>query len=317
MKIKIFSRSVLLIIVFFALHLEAAPSEKMTTVEPYEQFHNAEQAEYEKKLKRLERYLENPANLSFCTPLMDDKGETNTYKAIYKNGFEAILKLHEIGFGIQDHVDTLDIILREVSAFSVAKEIGFRDIAPIVLMKYDGELCEGIEQDASLVVSYFIKKSTHLTMKKRPLLFSTTKKKYDWFNFLVFDCDHEDHNILRTSDGRTFLFDFDWAFSYPQEIRDKVHSQKGFAKWCKKYIAWSETPKDEMPENFCADFKPLLTNQRAFTRLKDYAAGDLPPSLNVVDDVRLQEFYKRANFIVTNGGKCLFKKSELTAPHKK
>ncbi len=305
---KIIHLSFFLLMIAFS----SISAEDESSIEPYESFRDSNSETYDIQISRLENYLKNPDNIFYCREeLLNNVGKNKTYKAYYNNGFEGIIKYHGDEWGLQYDSDS-ELINREVSAFSVAKELGFREIAPIVVMeshkKSGQKVCPLMyhgDYKTKLVISYVIKNSTHLTSENNPDLMKTQKRKYDWFNFLIFDCDHATHNILEAND-KSYLIDFDWAFSYPSEIRKLVHVQPTFEDWCSDYISLYEKPKNTESPDFCKEVESLLDSRRAFIKLHDYTLEKFPESLNKLSAKRKDSFKARSNFIMNKLIKCNF-----------
>lgn len=287
------------------------------TVQTYESLLDLPSSVYLKKLGDLEKYLENPANISSCNPLSTGAGINLTYKVRYKNGLEGILKYHTTGTTDAENKSTftqtrddLDKVQREVAAFVIAKDVGMRAVAPIVAMTYKGTFCPDIAENAQVAVSYFIKDSRHLTSVAEPDEFAAAKKSFDWFNFLIFDCDHGNHNILKTTTGKqnTYLFDYDWAFSYPREVREQVHVQEGYETWCSDYIALiprlGKLPKvGGKQANLCMLF-PNLSSPRLLEKIRKYAQGIFPAGFPRLRPIRTAMFKSRANHISNTMTQC-------------
>lgn len=254
--------------------------------EPYEQFQKDIQNKFMEKLNELEEYLKDVNNIIHCEK-MEEFGVT--YKLIYKNNFEGVLKYYP---------DTR-ISRREAAAFAIAKDLGMRNVVPIVGLNFSNNLCGGIPNGAFVTISYFIKNSTHISIEKYPEQFSKEKKKYDWFNFLILDCDHDAHNILLSNEpkAKSYLIDYDWAFALPAEIKS-IQSKTGFEDWCKDYMSLVDRLEDyrnPLPANgLCSRFPQLAKNKEALSKIEDYGKGNFPQELQRLSLVQQRTFRIRS-----------------------
>ncbi len=310
--------NVLFALYFFAPQLFSAGVSGISLVpHPYESFRTAGPKKFFKMLNVLEQYLEDPRNIEHCEKLgAGEAGVNLTYKVRYQNGLEGILKypsyekLHE-SERFQDPED-IEKVKREVAAYTIAKEVGERSVAPIVEMTYAGGVCPDVSAGATVSVSYFIKDADHITTANKPTDFAKEQKKYDLFNFLVFDCDHATHNILkkRAGLGESYLFDYDWAFSYPKEIEEGVHSQSGFESWCSDYIALQPAAKDTKrvttlrSKEICKRFPNVSAKPRFLSKLKKYARGLLPKIFKQLDAKRKNAFLARVKLLEQSAESC-------------
>ncbi len=269
-----------------AQNLPTSTMADLQSPEPYEQFKKDTQNKYMEKLKELEDYLKDVNNIMHCEKMEESEV---AYRLTYKNNFEGVLKYYSDN----------SISLREAAAFAVAKDLGMRSVAPIVGLNFSSNLCEGIPNGAFVTISYFIKNSTHLSIEKHPEQFSKEKKKYDWFNFLLLDCDHDDHNILLVNEpkAKSYLIDYDWAFVLPTEIK-RIQSQPGFENWCRDYLSIVdrlENYQNPLPANgLCSRFPELAKNKEALSKIEDYGKGNFPQALEKLSLAQQRTFRLRS-----------------------
>lgn len=290
-------------------------------VQTYESFRSEPQGTFRLKLAKLKDYLSSSQNVHSCAPLSSDSGVNTTFKVTYKNGLQGIAKYHVTqqpdGSFKQEQFD-LDKVNRELNAFVIATDLGLRAVAPIVAMTHANNACPGVLDQAQLVISYFIIGSTHVTTSTDLTFFNQEKKKYDWFHFLVLDCDHNTHNILKAADGTSYLFDYDWAFSYRNEIQSIVHTQKGYETWCDEYLSLlpSKTANRKTKE-ICLMFPSALNTDRVLQKIKAYGDGNFPSGFRPMDEAREKTFRARSKYIARNLEKCGAQPAKKPRPRQK